>query len=344
MVSRASGHRPRHLLVEAVGEDVSSAPATIAITGLRTFVGQRLAERLSAHGRGVRVLGIDLHRPWRLERRIPFERVDLTDPAANTKLAEIFERERVEAVLHTAFRRDPTPDVEADHELETIGTLQVLHACAAVKVTRLVVASSTMLYGPRPDNPAFLTESHPLRGHPDAHCVRNRMEMESLVAEWSRKRPDADVCVLRYAWIMGPTHWDRVVRHLAGSFVTTVLGYDPRIQFVHEEDCLDAFEQAVLDRHSGVYNVVAPGALPLSTLLRVVGKQSLPVPAPLLYRVGDLAARAQSGDPAAAFYDYLRYGWVADGERGWSAFGEPIYDTREAWIAFVSSRRMRRYR
>ena len=128
------------------------APGCVAITGLRSFVGQRLAERLCAR-RGVRVLGIDLRRPWRLERRVPFERVDLTDPAANARLAEVFARERVEAVVHAAFRRDPTPDLEADHELETIGTLQLLHACAAAKVSRLVVASSTMLYGPYPDNP-----------------------------------------------------------------------------------------------------------------------------------------------------------------------------------------------
>jgi UDP-glucose 4-epimerase len=321
-----------------------SAPATVAITGLRTFVGQRLAERLTARGRGLRVLGIDLRRPYRLERRIPFERVDLTDPAANAKLAEVFERERVEAVVHAAFRRDPSPDVEGDHELETIGTLHLLHACSAAKVRRLVLASSTMLYGPRPDNPNYLTESHPLRGHPDAHCVRNRVEVESLVAEWSRRRPDADVTVLRHGWIMGPGHWDRVVAHFSGPVVSTVLGYDPLVQLVHEEDCLDAFEQAVLERHPGVYNVVAPGAQPLSRLLRLAGKRSWPVPAPLLYRLQDLASRAQTGDPPAGFYDYLRYLWVADGERGWNAFGEPVYSTREAWISFVSSRRMRRYR
>jgi UDP-glucose 4-epimerase len=321
-----------------------NAPATVAITGLRTFVGQRLAERLTAKGGGVRVLGIDVRRPYRLERRVPFERIDLTDPAANAKLAEVFERERVEAVVHAAFRRDPSPDVDGDHELETIGTLQVLHACTAVKVRRLVLASSTMLYGPRPDNPNYLTEAHPLRGHPDAHCVRNRVEAESLVAEWGRRHPDAEITVLRHGWIMGPTYWDRVVAHLAGPVVSTVLGFDPLIQFVHEEDCLAAFEQALLDRHLGVYNVVAPGALPLSRLLRLAGKRAWPLPAPWLYRLRDLAARAQTGDPPAGFYDYLRYLWVADGERGWHAFGETVYTTREAWISFVSSRRMRRYR
>jgi len=320
------------------------SPGCVAITGVRSFLGQRLAERLATRGRGLRVLGIDLRRPWRLERRFPFERVDLTDPAANARLAELFVRERVEAVVHTAFRRDPTPDVEADHELETIGTLQLLHACAAAKISRLVIASSTMLYGPYPDNPQYLSESHPLRGHPEAHCIANRVEVEQLVADWSRKRPDAEVTVLRAAWIMGPSFWDHVVRHFSGSFVPTILGYDPLLQFVHEEDCLAAFEQAVLDGHSGVYNVVAPEALPLSMLLRLAGKTALPTPAPLLYRLQELASRARTGDPPAAFYDYLRWLWLADGERGWNAFGEPIYSTREAWISFVSSRRMRQYR
>ena len=70
-----------------------------------------------------------------------------------------------------------------DHELETIGSLYILNACAAVGIRRLVVASTTMVYGPRPDNPNFLTETHPLRGHPAAHCVTNRVEAEELVAE-----------------------------------------------------------------------------------------------------------------------------------------------------------------
>ena len=92
---------------------------------------------------------------------------------------------------------------------------------------------------------------------------------------------------------MGPTHCDPVVRHFACPVVPMLLGYDPLLQFVHEEDCLEAFEQAMLDAHPGVYNVVAPGALPLSTLLRLAGNARAPLPAPLLYRMRDLAARAQ---------------------------------------------------
>jgi hypothetical protein len=88
---------------------------------------------------------------------------------------------------------------------------------------------------------------------------------------------------------------------------------------------------------------VGRGVLPLSTLLALAGKRALPLPPQLLYRMS-YHPSWQTGDQPAGFFDYLRYLWVADGARGWQAFGEPLYSTKEAWIAFVSSRRMRRYR
>ncbi len=317
---------------------------SIAITGLRTFLGGRLLQRIAERQPERALVAIDLRRPHRLPTPSRFQRVDLTDPTADGRLAEIFERERVEAVVHTAFRSDPDPDLEYDHELETIGTLHLVNACAAAKVKRLVLASSTMTYGPRPDNPNFLSEDHPLRGHPDAHNVENRREAEAVLADWASRHPDTRVTVLRTCWIMGPSYSDHVVRYLGRPVVPTLLGYDPLLQFVHEDDALRVFEKAALEEHPGVYNVVGRGVLPLSMLLRLAGKRSLPLPAPLLYRLRYYPSQGQTGDPPDGFYDYLRYLWVADGARGWAAFGPPVYSTREAWMAFVSARRMRRYR
>jgi len=319
-------------------------PRSIAITGLRSFLGKRLLRRVREAEPEVQLVGIDLQRPYGLDPTVRFHAVDLADPTADGRLAELLRKEGVEALLHAAFRRQPRADLEADHELETIGSLHVLHACAAAGVRRLVLASSTMLYGARPDNPNFLTEDHPLRGHPDAHNVRNRIEAEELVATWARRHPEVEVSVLRPCWIMGPSYEDPVTRYFARPLVPTLLGYDPLLQFVHEEDCLRAFEIALLEGRPGVYNVVGRGVLPLTTLLRTAGKRPLPIPTPLLYRLGAYPSEVQTGDPPAGFYDYLRYLWVADGERGFAAFGEPEYTTLEAWMSFVSSRRMRRYR
>ncbi len=321
-----------------------SAPGVVALTGLSTFLGRRLVERLLARSPAVRVVGLDQRRPYRLDERVHFHRIDLTEPTCDGKVAEILREERVEALVHAAFRTEPTADLEMDHELETIGSLHLMNASAAAKLRRLVVASTTMLYGPWPDNPNFLTESHPLRGHPDAHLVADRVEMETLLAEWRERHPEAEVSVLRPCWIMGPGYSDHVVRFFSLPVVPRPMGYDPLMQFVHEEDVVDAFEKAVLEPHPGIYNLVGRGVLPLSTLLRLAGKRSLSLPAAVLYRMAYYPSQGQTGDPPSAFYDYLRYLWVADGSRGWEAFGEPVYSTKEAWISFVASRRMRRYR
>lgn len=320
-----------------------NGPGVIAVTGLRTHVGARLVERLLV-GSGRRVIGIDRRRPFRLDERVRFHRIDLAAPNADSRIAETLARERVEALVHCAFRTQPTPDTELDYEFETIGSRQVMNACAAAKVRRIVVASSTMLYGPRPDNPNFLSEDHPLRGHREAHCVRNRVEVEADLACWMRRHPDAEVTVLRPCWILGPEYRDTFGRYLSLPVVPTVMGFDPLLQFVHEEDVIHAFERATLGPHPGIFNIVGRGVLPLSMLLRLAGRRNLPLPTPLLYRVSAAPARARTGDSPAGFYDYLRYLWVADGERGWGAFGEPSYCSKEAWISAVSAIRMRRYR
>ena len=316
---------------------------TVAVTGLSTFIGRHTVERLLLRAPKLRIVGIDWRRPYRFDERVHFHRVDLTEPVAGSQVAEVLRRERVDALLHAAFRTRPTADLETDHELETIGSLHVLNACAAAKIRRLVWASTTMTYGPWADNPNYLRETHPLRAHPDAHNVRNRAEAESLLEEWRVRHPDTEVTVLRPCWIMGPTHFDAVSNYFSRPVVPKVMGFDPLLQFVHENDCLDAFERALLAPHPGVFNIVGTGVLPLSTILRIAGKRILPLPSGLLYRLAYYPS-GRTGDPPAGFYDYLRYLWLADGRRGWEAFGEPAYSTKEAWMSFVSSRRMQRYR
>ena len=315
----------------------------IAITGLGTFLGRHLVQRLSALEDPPVLLGLDVQPPLRMLPHFRFHPIDLTEAAAEAALAEILRDEKIDVVAHLAFRPFPSRDFELDHELETIGSLQVMGACAAAGVGRLVIESTTMVYGARADNPNFLEESHPLRGHPGAHAVQNRVEVEAMAADWSARYPEIECTVLRHCWVMGPRFFDRVVEFFEADTVPTVLGWDPLLQFVHEEDLLHVFQRAILEPHPGVFNIVGRGVAPLSTLLAWAGKRKLPVPKPLLYRTAWLAAQRASGDVPAGFFDYLRYLWVADGARGWKEFGEPTYTTAEAWSAFVGSRRLRHH-
>ena len=321
-------------------------PKRLAITGLGTFVGGRVAERLLEREPEIEVIALGLHLPHRLEGRVRLHRVDLTEPAADSVLAEILEKERCDALLHAAFRQTPTRDVEGSHELELIGSLHVMNATAAASgMRKLVVASSAQVYGAYPDNPNFLCEDHRLRAHPDSHSMRDRAEMEGLLWLFAERHPQLVVTSLRPCWVAGPTFDDRVVRHFSGRTVTTLLGYDPLMQFLHEEDLLRAVELALRRDAPGPLNLAGDGALPLSTLLRLAGKRSLPLPHPLLYRIDFLNSLRRTGDAPQAFYDYLRFLWVVDTSRARDLLGfQPEYTTKEAWMSFVVSRRLRRYR
>ena len=339
-VGRGEGERGEQHDRRTAGGKRVSVPR-IAITGLGTFLGQRLVERFLDCSEPVEIVGFDVRPPLRLTGRMRFHEIDLTEPGCDVKLADILKSKGVEAFVHLAFRRFPTRDVDYDHDLEMLGSLSVMSACAAAGVKRLVVQSSTMAYGARKDNPNFLNEAHPLRGHPEAHNVQNRVEMESALRDWTTRHPEVDVTVLRHCWVMGPTYFDRAVEFFESESIPTVLGYDPLLQFVHERDLVDVFERASLESHPGTFNVVGKGVLPLSTLLALAGKRGIPVPRPLLYRTTWLASQGGSGDPPGGVFDYLRYLWVADGERAWKEFGEPIYTSAEAWSAFVGARRLR---
>jgi UDP-glucose 4-epimerase len=324
---------------------VQALPRRIALTGLDTFVGQRMAERLLASEPTPDLIGLDLRVPRRLEGRIRFARIDLTEPTADSLLAELLEKERSECVLHSAFFQRAIADVAYEHELEVIGTLHVMNAAAAAGVRKLVVPSTARVYGAHPDNPNYLTESHRLRPHPASTRVRDRAEMEQLLEAFEARNPEMVVTRLRPCWIIGPSIESRAVRHFSAPRVTTVMGYDPLMQFLHEEDWLDALERVLRKDLRGGLNLAGRGVLPLSTLIALAGKRRRPVPHPLLYSLDYLPGLWTTGEPPEAFYDYLRFLWTVDTTRAREELGfEPAYSTKEAWMSFVVSRRLRDYR
>jgi UDP-glucose 4-epimerase len=326
-------------------------PGCVAITGLDTDLGRRLVERLLANPMGIRVIGLDVKDPQRFAETFCFYRVDLTESSAGARLVEIFRKEQVDTVLHLAFH-DPAgagDSASSDHELEAFGSFQIMNACAESGVRRLVVRSTTMCYGSHLENPSLLGEDRVLTGQSGAHRIADRVEVDRSLGHFAREHQETEVTTLRHCWVMGPAHRDRVVRYFERPIVATVLGFDPLLQFVHEDDLLDVFETAVLESHPGVFNVVGEGVLPLSGYLALAGKTNIPLPESLLRSsLGEVLRMAPSPlsrrEAGSHFFAYLKYSWIASGARLVHEFGRPLYSSQEAWTAMVSSRRMEKYR
>ncbi len=315
----------------------------ILVVGIETHFARRLAERCRNRD-DVVVHGVATEPSLTRLPAVEMHRVDIARRGAETELAEILSKYQIDTVVHLAFREVPARDQRADHDLEVSGSERVIEACTHSGVARLVVLSSTQVYGAHFENPHHLSEDAELHGHPHAHWVDHRVQVERSLAALREREAAFEITVLRPCWIMGPRYLDPVVRFFEAEWVPTVLGHDPLLQFVHEDDVLHALECATVESHPGVFNLVGEGVLPLSGYLGLAGKANVRLPRWVLAATAGSPIPLAPGDRAEGFFDYLKYMWVASGARAREAFGQPTYTSREAWMAMVGARRFDEHR
>lgn len=145
-------------------------------------------------------------------------------------------------------------------EMNVIGTMQLLAACQkATSVRRVVLKSTTAVYGSSPRDPAVFDEAIGAKDLPSGGYAKDAAEIEGYLRGFSRRRPDVTTTVLRFANFIGPRMDTVLSRYFALPVVPTVLGYDARIQLLHEEDGLAVLERAATHELPGVFNVAAHG-------------------------------------------------------------------------------------
>ena len=317
--------------------------SVVLITGVSRYLGGRLAAQLAADPSIERVIGIDTVPPrvtdLAMLGRTEFVRADIRNPL----IAKVMTQARVSAVVHAALMASPRAvgSRVAMQEMNVIGTMQLLAACQKSDVIeRVVVRSTTAVYGCGPADPAVFTEDmHPNDG-PQTGYAKDAVEVEGYVRGFARRRPDVDVSVLRMANIIGPTIDNALTRYLRMPVVPTALGYDPRLQLLHEADAVETLRLATVAKRPGVVNVAADGVMTLAQILRRAGRIRLPVPAPALGVAGAAVRNSGVVDFTAEESRYLNFGRVVDTTRLRTTFGyAPRYTTAEAVHSYVDAGR-----
>ncbi|MCS6914568.1 MAG: NAD-dependent epimerase/dehydratase family protein [Myxococcales bacterium] len=299
----------------------------LAVTGARGFVGREVIRRLLDDGRFFRILALDVREPGLVHPKLRHVRVDLTLPGVDVALAELLAKEGCDTLLHAAFLSSPSHDVAWAHELEAIGTLHVLTAAGAARLRRVVMWSQTLVYGAAPHNPNFLTEEHPLRDSARASFLADKVEAERQALRFCREHPDTAVVILRTAPMLGPTIQNYLTRLFSHAVCPRLLGFDPLVQLLHEQDAIDAFLLALCNEVRGTFNIVAEGVLPYSTVLARMGRVPLPLPRMLAYPLVRTLWGTQLGPVPPELLDFLRYLCVADGTRARQQLGfSPRFD------------------
>jgi UDP-glucose 4-epimerase len=124
--------------------------------------------------------------------------------------------------------------------------------------------------------------------------------------------------------------------------VPTILGFDPRLQFIHERDGLEVLWRTTLGDHGGTFNVAGAGVMTLSQAIRRAGRPSLPLPHPAAPWIGQALRRLGVADFSSEQIRFLSYGRVVDTTRMRDVLGfTPRYTTREAFDDFVARQGLR---
>ena len=306
----------------------------IVMTGIGGRLGRLVAKRLHRLGTH-RVVGIDLRPLVDLPKDIEHLRVDIRSRRAR----DVFRKGPVDAFIHMGLMRNPRKSTQELHSWNVRGTSQLLEYCSDFEVRKVVFLSSANVYGPRPDNSQFLTEEAPLMASLDFPGIRDLIEadMQATSFFWRAAGQDIETAILRPVHIMGS------VRNAASNYlrlprIPLLMGFDPMIQAIHEEDMADAIVLSLTDGVRGVLNVAGPGEYPLSVLIRETGKPTLPIPHPLArYMLKKLWQFHLTSFPVPELA-HIQYSCMVDGRRARRLMGfRPRYSLKEIVQAVLAA-------
>lgn len=309
----------------------------VLVTGVSRDIGRRFARAAAADPSIDRVIGVDVVPPRGDIGGVSFVRADIRNPV----IAKVIAKEDVDTVVHMSVIATPgsAGGRNTMKELNVIGTMQLLAACQAARgLRRLVVKSTTTVYGASSRDPAMFTEDMGPKRLPRSGYAKDVNEIEGYVRGFARRRPDVGVTMLRAANVIGPHVVSPITSYFRLPVVPTVLGYDPRLQFLHEDDLLAVLRHAATGDLSGTFNVAGDGIVMLSQALRRLEKPHVPLPGFAVGRTGSVLRSARLADFSPEQISFLTYGRGVDTTRMRTELGfHPRYTTEEAFADFALS-------
>ena len=323
-------------------DEQGSEPKVVLVTGACRFLGGYLTARLAANPAIDHVIAVDAIAPSKdlLRRmgRAEFVRADIRNPF----IAKVIRNGNVDTVVHAAAASyAPRAGGRATlKELNVMGAIQLFAAAQkAPSVRRVVLKSTSEVYGSSSRDPVLFTESSSRRRPPGEGFARDSIDIEGYARGLARRRPDIAVTILRLANMIGPAMDTALSRYLAGPVVPSVLGRDARLQLLHEQDALGALERATMAGRAGTFNVGGTGVIMMSQAIRRSGRVAFPVPRSALAAVDSLRRATRYTEVDREQLNYLSYGRVMDTTRMQNDLGySPKWTTMEAFDDYVRGR------
>ncbi len=288
-------------------------PGAVLITGIVGRLGKRVCRVLH---RTRPVIGVDRRDFPDKPRDVTHHRID----PRRKKLKDVFRAGNIKAVVHLGVMHDPRASASDHHSWNVVGFAKMLEFLSRYRVPKLVVLSSANVYGPRPDNPQFLTEEAPLLGSQDFSEIRDLIEVDMLAQSFFWRQSQCETVILRSTHILGPVR-NAPSNYLRLPVTPTLMGFDPMVQVIHHDDVVRAIEAALRPGVRGIFNIAGPEPAPLSKLLKILRRPRLPVPHDVGREMLKALFKYRLSSFPAPELDHIRYVCMVDDRRARDAMG-----------------------
>jgi UDP-glucose 4-epimerase len=298
--------------------ELGAGEGAVVVTGACGRLGKRLVRRLH---RVREVIGVD-RKPFALRPAdVTHHEIDIR----SKKGRDVF-RKGVGALVHLGVMHLPRGDFAEHHAWNVLGLKALLEHVVEFGVKKVVLLSSANVYGPRPDNPQFLNEEAPLLGAGPFGEIRDLVELDMVCQSFFWKEPAIETVILRPAHILGTVR-NAPSNYLRLPVAPTLLGFDPMVQAVHQDDVVTALLLALAPGLRGIFNLAGPPPLSLSRALALLGRRTLPVPHGIARLGIDRLFRLGFSSFPAPELDFIRYVCMVDDSRARSELGyAPAHD------------------
>lgn len=279
----------------------------VLVTGIVGRLGKTVCRLLHRDGP---VIGIDRRDFPERPRDVVFHQIDIR----RKKMRDVFRAGNIRAVVHLGIMHDPRVSPAEHHAWNVVAFGKLLEYMEQYRVPKLVVLSSANVYGPQPDNPQFLSENAPLLGSARFHEIRDLIEVDMLAQSFFWRNAACETVILRPAHILGTVR-NAPSNYLRLDVVPTLMGFDPMVQVIHQDDVARAIQRALTPGKRGIFNLAGPPPVALSRLIRAVGRQSISIPSTIASAALRAAFRWRLSSFPSPELDHIKYVCMVDDRR-----------------------------
>lgn len=312
----------------------------ILITGAAGYIGSQLVQKLekeiSTQDKSWRIIATDIRdKPhYEVGPNTFYLQMDVRAP----EFADFMNKQKIDTVVHLATIVTPgkKSNREFEYSVDVLGTQNVLEACVATGVKRIIVTSSGAAYGYHADNPEWLVEDDRLRGNEEFAYSHHKRLVEEMMADYREKHPELEQVIFRIGTILGKNVKNQITALFEKPVVLGIRGSESPFVFIWDQDVIACLIQSISNKTTGVFNVAGDGAVTITELGQILSKKVVRLPAGIVKSGLFVLKRLNLTQYGEEQINFLRYRPVLDNTQLKDEFGfTPTFSSREVFENYI---------